>query len=186
MVARLFPQGRLPLIISYYICRHSHQEPSFSQVTLLKCMHMISLTSGACNSGADPSLLPPERSYRIVGTAAVTFAEEEDPRDKAGLPQLPSDAAHVASIAVDQKVRQQGVAGLLLAACEEHARACGFKAISLVRGHSIDKLQQLRSMHLPVKQRLIICSRAEEALWWAAGCAQWQCSCASAVCEAWL
>ena len=79
---------------------------------------------------ADPSLLPPGRSHRVVGTAAVTFAEEEDAEE---ISRLPVDSAHLTNMAVDGKLRKQGIARLLLAACEDHARQTGCSSISLVR-----------------------------------------------------
>lgn len=81
---------------------------------------------------ADASILPPGRLHRVVGTAAVTFAEEEDAGDT---PILPADSAHLTNMAVDGKLRKQGIARLLLAACEDHARQIGCGSISLVSLH---------------------------------------------------
>ncbi len=82
---------------------------------------------------ADSSLLPPGRAHRVVGTAAVTFSEEEDAEVSGDWPMLPADSAHVTNMAVDQKLRKQGIARLLLATCEDHARKAGWSSISLVR-----------------------------------------------------
>ncbi len=81
---------------------------------------------------ADESLLPPGRTHRVVGTAAVTFAEEEDVEDVRNVPLLPADSAHLTNMAVDGKLRNQGIARLLLAACEDHARQIGCSSITLV------------------------------------------------------
>lgn len=82
---------------------------------------------------ADASLLPSGRAHRVVGTAAVTFSKEEDAEVSGDWPMLPADSAHVTNMAVDQKLRKQGIARLLLATCEDHARKAGWSSISLVR-----------------------------------------------------
>ncbi|EIE18125.1 acyl-CoA N-acyltransferase [Coccomyxa subellipsoidea C-169] len=69
--------------------------------------------------------------HRVVGTAAVTFAEEEDVEDVRNVPLLPADSAHLTNMAVDGKLRNQGIARLLLAACEDHARQIGCSSITL-------------------------------------------------------
>ncbi|CAL8463262.1 g2796 [Coccomyxa elongata] len=79
----------------------------------------------------DASLLPSGRAHRVVGTAAVTFSKEEDAEVSGDWPVLPADSAHVTNMAVDQKLRKQGIARLLLATCEDHARKAGWSSISL-------------------------------------------------------
>lgn len=69
----------------------------------------------------------------MVGTAAITFSEEEEAEEAGDWPQLPVDSAHLTNMAVDKNLRKQGIARLLLAACENHARSVGQSSISLVR-----------------------------------------------------
>ena len=78
---------------------------------------------------ADDATLPPGRKYLIVGTSAVSIGDSGDNQQTAG---LAPDSAVIANMAVDQRYRKQGIARLLLQACEQHASAAGQDCVSLV------------------------------------------------------
>ena len=77
----------------------------------------------------DAAALKLARKHLIVGTAAVSVGENcSDPKAA----QAPADGAVIANMAVDQRYRKQGIARMLLQACEQHALATGREYISLV------------------------------------------------------
>ena len=78
---------------------------------------------------ADTAALQLGRKDLVVGTAAVSVGEDCGDLDAV---QFLASAAVIANMAVDQKYRKQGIAGLLLQACEQHALAMGTEYISLV------------------------------------------------------
>ena len=99
------------------------------------CLH--SCTGISCTTcqllinrlSADTSALALGRKHLIVGTAAVSVGEDCNNQKTS---QFPASAAVIANMAVDQRYRKQGIAKLLLQACEEHALAAGTEYISLV------------------------------------------------------
>jgi ribosomal protein S18 acetylase RimI-like enzyme len=77
---------------------------------------------------ADAASLPSGRKHLIVGTAAISIGTESGEMSVADLSE---GAAVIANMAVDQRYRMQGIARLLLRACEQHAMAMGWDCISL-------------------------------------------------------
>ena len=78
---------------------------------------------------ADTAALPPGRKHLIVGTAAVSVGEDCSNKS---IPQTPAGAAVIANMAVDQRHRKQGIARMLLRACELHALKMELDCISLI------------------------------------------------------
>lgn len=64
-----------------------------------------------------------------MGTAAVSVGDDCDDQQTVA---LPPGSAVIANMAVDQRYRKQGIARLLLQACEQHASANGKDCVSLV------------------------------------------------------
>jgi GNAT superfamily N-acetyltransferase len=90
----------------------------------------------------------------VAGTAALTFADEEDDDERRALPRLQEAAAHVANMAVEARLRRGGVARALLAACEDRARACGCPSVSLVRPPSASvNCSDVQDAYFEVKER---------------------------------
>lgn len=77
---------------------------------------------------ADAASLPAGRKHLIVGTAAISIGTESG---EISVADLLEGAAVIANMAVDQRYRMQGIARLLLRACEQHALAMGWDCISL-------------------------------------------------------
>ncbi|GLC46478.1 hypothetical protein PLESTM_001879800 [Pleodorina starrii] len=76
--------------------------------------------------------LPPGQDSRLVGTASLSLSAESQPVRR--LPPVnlpPAGAAYVSNMAVDPRVRRRGVARVLLAACEDAARAAGRREVWL-------------------------------------------------------
>ncbi len=90
---------------------------------------MSSLSARSICVFADTAALQLGRKDLVVGTAAVSVGEDCGDLDAV---QFLASAAVIANMAVDQKYRKQGIAGLLLQACEQHALAMGTEYISLV------------------------------------------------------
>jgi ribosomal protein S18 acetylase RimI-like enzyme len=77
---------------------------------------------------ADVASLPAGRKHLIVGTAAVCLDNESG---EVTIAESFKGAAVIANMSVDQRYRKQGIARLLLRACEQHAQAMGWAQISL-------------------------------------------------------
>jgi len=78
---------------------------------------------------SDPSLLPPKGDSRLTATLALSF----HPDTMQPCPTLPPppDTAYLSNMAVDVKLRRQGIARALLAAAESVTRMAGMSAITL-------------------------------------------------------
>lgn len=76
----------------------------------------------------DTAALALGRKQLIVGTAAVSVGKNSTVQETS---QFPASAAVIANMAVDQRYRKQGIAKMLLQACEQHAFATGMEYIGL-------------------------------------------------------
>lgn len=88
-----------------------------------------SLSAKSVCVSADTAALQLGRKDLVVGTAAVSVGEDDGTQKAV---QFPAGAAVIANMAVDQRYRKQGIARMLLQACEQHALSMGMEYISLV------------------------------------------------------
>ena len=90
---------------------------------------LCSVSARSICASPDIAALQLGRKELVVGTAALSVGE--DCGDQKAV-QLPASAAVIANMAVDQRYRKQGIARMLLQACEQHALAMEMEYISLV------------------------------------------------------
>ncbi|KAK9839526.1 hypothetical protein WJX81_007401 [Elliptochloris bilobata] len=92
----------------------------------------------------DTTLLPAGRTTRLVGTAGISIDPAE--REFFGPFQVrpPDTSVYLSNMAVDARFRRQGIAQLLLAACEQAAAAAGrSNDICLIVNQANDAAQAL-------------------------------------------
>lgn len=90
---------------------------------------------------ADPSLLPPRKASRLVASTGLSFCRKT--REEFPTLQPPDDAVYLSNMAVDSKLRRQGLARLMLQTAEALAASRGFKSIYLHARLSDAPAQQL-------------------------------------------
>lgn len=89
----------------------------------------------------DPSLLPPRKASRLVASTGLSFCRKT--REEFPTLQPPDDAVYLSNMAVDSKLRRQGLARLMLQTAEALAASRGFKSIYLHARLSDAPAQQL-------------------------------------------
>jgi ribosomal protein S18 acetylase RimI-like enzyme len=77
----------------------------------------------------DPSLLPPNQTTRLVGTVTLSF--HPDTRQEFPTLPPPTSSAYLSNMAVEQKLRRQGIAKAMLEACDAAARSAGHSEMFL-------------------------------------------------------